>query len=100
MQSYTVDIPEEQAGVDAALDWQLAVQEFMGDEAERVGAQGLNVVYSTSRSMDDALSESVSGEIYLFVATCERVGVGTEPPLHGAQSKEGLRVWVSQKTDE
>lgn len=31
----------------------------------------LNVFYITSRSIDDALEESVSGEIFLFITTCE-----------------------------
>lgn len=32
----------------------------------------LNVFYLTSRSTDDALAESVSGEIFLFITTCEQ----------------------------
>lgn len=31
----------------------------------------LNVFYLTSRSIDDALIESVAGEIMLYIATCE-----------------------------
>lgn len=31
----------------------------------------LNVFYLTSRSTDDALQESLSGEIFLFLTTCE-----------------------------
>lgn len=31
----------------------------------------LNVFYITSRSIDDALGESIGGEIILFVITCE-----------------------------
>lgn len=33
----------------------------------------VDVYYFTSRSIDDALSESVSGEIYLFITACEGV---------------------------
>lgn len=36
-------------------------------------ADVFEVYYLTSRSFDDALEESVSGEIFLYVATCERV---------------------------
>ncbi len=31
----------------------------------------LSVFYLTSRSVEDALDESVSGEAFLYVATCE-----------------------------
>lgn len=34
-------------------------------------ADVLNVFYLTSRSTDDALEESLSGELFLFVVTCE-----------------------------
>lgn len=62
---------------DAALleevnEWQLLVQDFL--EGELGGWEpehGINAVYYTGRSLDDALSESVSGEIFLFVVTCE-----------------------------
>lgn len=42
----------------------------MEEEAPRF-ADVLNVFYLTSRSIDDALAESITGEIVLFIATCE-----------------------------
>ena len=40
--------------------------------AQAAGKDGnLNVVYKTARSNDDAVAESVSGEVFLFVITCE-----------------------------
>ena len=40
--------------------------------AEEAGNEGdLNIVYTTKRSNDDAVEESVSGEVFLFVITCE-----------------------------
>lgn len=33
----------------------------------------LDVFYLTSRSTDDALNESVTGEMFLFITTCERM---------------------------
>lgn len=32
----------------------------------------LNLKYQTGRSIDDALAESISGETFLFIVTCER----------------------------
>lgn len=43
------------------------------EEAAPDFAGTLNVFYITSRSIDDALEESITGEIMLFVATCESV---------------------------
>lgn len=62
---------------DAALleevnDWQLVVQDFLGGELGGWASEhNVNAVYYTGRSLDDALSESISGEIFLFVVTCE-----------------------------
>ena len=39
-------------------------------EAEQDNYGDLNIEYMTGRSLDDGLEESVSGEIFLFVATC------------------------------
>ena len=41
------------------------------EEAAPDFAGTLNVFYITSRSIDDALAESIGGEIVLFIATCE-----------------------------
>ena len=41
----------------------------MEDEADNVDV--FNLKYITGRSIDDALEESISGEIFLFVVTCE-----------------------------
>lgn len=41
------------------------------DERQHDFADVMNVLYLTSRSTDDALAESVSGEMFLFITTCE-----------------------------
>lgn len=33
----------------------------------------VDLYYLTSRSIDDALEESVTGEIFLFITTCKRM---------------------------
>lgn len=55
-----------------AQEWLEVLQDYLGAEVEDMEAEGVDMVYFTSRSLDDALAESVAGEIFLFVATCER----------------------------
>ena len=40
-------------------------------DAEVDGIDIFRVEYITGRSIDDALDESLSGEIFLFIVTCE-----------------------------
>lgn len=40
-------------------------------EAEVDNIDVFNVKYMTGRSIDDALEESISGEVFLFIVTCE-----------------------------
>lgn len=58
-------------------------QDLIVDEADNFGE--LNINYFTGRSIDDALAESVSGEIFLFIATCayqsRTLGVGVRREL-------------------
>lgn len=61
----------DEAQEEVALEWLDVFQDYLGDETGSVEEEGVNIVYFTSRSLDDALSESVAGEIFLFVATCE-----------------------------
>ena len=53
------------------LEWEWLMQETMANEAEVLDL--LNVVYLTSRSIDDALEGSIWGEteIHLLIVTCE-----------------------------
>lgn len=53
---------------DEVSDWQADYQDLLDEEADTYSAI-LNVKYLTGRSIDDALAESITGEIYLFVAT-------------------------------
>lgn len=63
-------------------EWQLIVQDFL--EVELGGwSPEYNAVYYTGRSLDDALAESVSGEIFLFVITCGLGWVGSVGPRLG-----------------
>ena len=48
------------------LRLQDTMEDLNGDFADVV-----SVLYLTSRSLDDAFDESISGEIFLFAATCE-----------------------------
>lgn len=50
-------------------EWEGLFQDRMRQKA--AGVDTLNVAYFTGRSMDDSLAESVSGEVFLFVVTCE-----------------------------
>ena len=50
-------------------EWEGLFQDRMRKKAAEI--ESLNVAYFTGRSMDDSLAESVSGEIFLFVVTCE-----------------------------
>lgn len=52
--------------------WQAEFQELMGAEAENHDV--FNIKYLTARSISDALNESLSGELFLFVITCELMG--------------------------
>ncbi|CAM9122089.1 unnamed protein product, partial [Laminaria digitata] len=61
-------------------DWQAEFQELMGAEAETYDV--FNIKYLTARSISDALNESLTGELFLFVITCELMGRlwGVHPP--------------------
>lgn len=49
--------------------WQLEFQDLLEEESDADDV--FNILYLTGRSIDDALNESVSGEIPLFFTTCE-----------------------------
>ncbi|CAM9359667.1 unnamed protein product, partial [Ectocarpus fasciculatus] len=67
IQSYALHSdPDEEADINAdVLDWNGAFQDAMEGVSDDFDVFG--VFYLTSRSTDDAISESVSGEIYLFM---------------------------------
>lgn len=50
-------------------EWEGLFQDRMRKKAAEI--ESVNVAYFTGRSMDDSLAESVSGEVFLFVVTCE-----------------------------
>lgn len=65
---YILDANTDDAEDDAD-EWMADYQDFMddlGDEYDSI----FEVEYITSRSIDDAFEESITGEIPLFVATC------------------------------
>ncbi|CAM9459401.1 unnamed protein product [Scytosiphon promiscuus] len=65
--------PDDDAQINEDVyNWNEQFQDTM-EEAQEDYANVLNVFYLTSRSTDDALEESVSGEIFLFITTCEFV---------------------------
>lgn len=54
---------------DDAFKWMADYQDFMGDLGNQYDSI-FGVEYITSRSINDALMESVAGENILFVITC------------------------------
>ena len=54
---------------DDANEWMADFQDFMKDQDEEYEST-IGIEYITSRSIEDALTESVSGESFLFVTTC------------------------------
>lgn len=54
---------------DDAYEWTADFQDFMKDQNEEYEST-IGIEYITSRSIEDALTESVSGEAFLFVITC------------------------------
>lgn len=52
-----------------SVKWEGAFQDALGELSEAVTIFDVN--YFTGRSIDDALEESTSGEVFLFVITCE-----------------------------
>lgn len=63
-----VDADDNITGV--VESWEADFQGLMSEVADSFSST-FNVVYRTGRSIDDALEESISGELYLFVTTCE-----------------------------
>ncbi|CAM9170392.1 unnamed protein product, partial [Ectocarpus sp. 8 AP-2014] len=60
--------PDEDAEINEdVFDWNGAYQDAMVEATDDFDV--VDVYYFTSRSIDDALAESVSGEIYLFITT-------------------------------
>lgn len=72
MQDYSLITASEGEAREEALDWMMKFVELLEEEAGMNG-DTFNVVYRTGRSIDDALAESISGEIILFAATCTSV---------------------------
>jgi len=68
LQIYLLDTNTNEADEDA-YEWMAEFQDFMENNADEYESV-FGITYITSRSIDDALEESVSGEISLFVATC------------------------------
>lgn len=60
------------------------------EESQDDFADVFSVLYLTSRSIDDALAESVSGEIFLYIATCE-----LEEEAGDSRSREKSHVCLS-----
>lgn len=72
VQSYSVESAEDGEVKDESMAWQEKFIDFFEDEAGSY-SDTFTVVYFTARSIDDALAESVTGEIFLFIATCASV---------------------------
>ena len=74
MQIYTLQTStDDGADINADVDeWEADFPDLLEGEVDSY-ASVVNVKYPTSRSIDDALGESVGGEIPLFIATCECV---------------------------
>ncbi|CAM9472819.1 unnamed protein product [Ascophyllum nodosum] len=68
VQTYALDTTTDDAD-EEANEWMTDYQDFMKEQAEEYNSI-FGIEYITGRSIDDALNESISGEIFLFVATC------------------------------
>lgn len=66
---YLVENSESGETKEEALAWQQEFQDLFADDADSY-SDTFTVVYFTGRSIDDALEESVTGEIFLFITTC------------------------------
>lgn len=62
-------------------DWEAEFQELVGEEASKSGV--FNIKYLTARSISDALNESLSGELFLFVITCKWSSPKWSSPVRG-----------------
>eukprot|EP00904_Undaria_pinnatifida_P008217 jgi/Undpi1/4525/HiC_scaffold_18.g07879.m1 len=67
MQSYELHVDLLSPANADISDWQAEFQELMGEEASK--SDVFNIKYFTGRSISDALNESLSGELFLFVIT-------------------------------
>lgn len=65
---YLLDANTEDAE-DDAFKWMADYQDFMADLDNKYDSI-FGVEYITSRSISDALGESITGEMSLFLATC------------------------------
>lgn len=63
------DDEDEDEVYDNIWEWFLEFQDLLEEESDADDVY--NIQYLTARSIDDALDESISGEISLFIATCE-----------------------------
>ncbi|CBJ26534.1 conserved unknown protein [Ectocarpus siliculosus] len=73
IQGFALDSdPDDGADINEdVFDWNEAFQDAMDEAANNFDV--FDVFYLTSRSTDDALNESVTGEMFLFIITCEEI---------------------------
>ncbi|CAM9472679.1 unnamed protein product, partial [Ascophyllum nodosum] len=67
MQIYLLDTNTDDAD-EEANEWMANYQDFMKEQTDEYSSI-FGIEYITGRSIEDALNESISGEIFLFVAT-------------------------------
>lgn len=97
MQTYDLQGSADQGdSVNAEIEeWQEDFQDAMAGEVDN--ADLFNLYYFTERSIDDALAESLSGEIFLFITTCEKLPLPVQY-VHGCLGRprlgcRGGRAW-------
>lgn len=69
-QTYQISLGFQGEAEAEALAWQKKFQDLMAVEVHRY-SDTFQAFYRTGRSLADALEESVSGEVFLFVITCK-----------------------------
>ncbi|CAM9472608.1 unnamed protein product [Ascophyllum nodosum] len=94
VQTYVLDTTTDDAD-EEANEWMTDYQDFMKEQAEEYSSI-LGIEYITGRSIDDALNESISGEIFLFVATYLIMLVVVMIAIGRFHSKENIhrRSWL------
>lgn len=102
-QTYEVKNAKDGPEREESLAWLLEFIELMGDEVDRHGDL-FTVAYLTGRSVEDALRESVTGEIVLVMMTCRSLsdckrqlcafGISEALPIESGMTPHDHHIWA------
>lgn len=68
-QSYEVELADDDEVEEESMAWQKEFIDLLGNEADSY-SDTFNIVYQADRSVDDALGESLTGEIPIAITAC------------------------------